>query len=186
MPFFEAVAKVRVHLDACMRADGVAGFGAACSEALDGPAYFLAVHGGEVAVLCGGDRASSGGFVMSGGVFEESSVAALGLDDLEPRLVGVAAAQDIVGELCSCFGSASLAGEMEHPAREDVGEFDKVPGHRVAVMLHDVDALPDFDPVAGEAAEWLVHAGEEGDGAGVGGFAGFDHELGEEFCFFGG
>ena len=49
---------------------------------------------------------------------------------------------------------------------------------------HDVDALPDLDPVAGEAAEGLVHGGEEGDGAGAGGFAGLHHEFGEEFGFF--
>ncbi len=49
-----------------------------------------------------------------------------------------------------------------------------------ALGAHDVDALPDLDPVAGEAAEWLVHAGEERDGAGAGGFAGLDHEFGEE------
>ena len=47
------------------------------------------------------------------------------------------------------------------------------------MALQDVDALPDFDPVAGEAAEGLVHGGEEGDGAGAGGFAGLDHEFGE-------
>ena len=51
-------------------------------------------------------------------------------------------------------------------------------------LLQDVDALPDLDPVAGEAAEGLVHAGEEGDGAGAGGFAGLDHEIGEELGFF--
>jgi hypothetical protein len=39
---------------------------------------------------------------------------------------------------------------------------------------------PDFDPGAGESAEGLVVVGEEGDGAGTGGFAGLDHELGEE------
>jgi len=61
-----------------------------------------------------------------------------------------------------------VAGEVKHPAGEDVGE------------LHDVDALPDLDPVSGEAAEGLVHAGEESGGAGAGGFAGADHEFGEE------
>ena len=74
-----------------------------------------------------------------------------------------------------------MAGEVEHPAGEDVGEFDEVGGHGVAVLLHDVDALPDLDPVAGEAAEGLVHGGEESGGAGAGGFAGLDHEFGEEF-----
>src|SRR5216683_3562535 len=46
---FEFVAELGVHLDAGVGGDGVAGFGAACAEALDGPAYFFAVHGGEVA-----------------------------------------------------------------------------------------------------------------------------------------
>ncbi len=45
---------------------------------------------------------------------------------------------------------------------------------------HDVDALPHLDPVAGEAAEGLVHAGEKSHGAGAGGFAGLDHELCED------
>jgi hypothetical protein len=74
-----------------------------------------------------------------------------------------------------------VAGEVEHPAGEDVGEFDQVGGHRVSVLLHDVDALPDLDPVAGESAEGFVHGGEERGGAGAGGFAGLDHEFGKEF-----
>ncbi len=57
-------------------------------------------------------------------------------------------------------------------------------GDGVAAALHDVDALPDLDPVAGEAAEGLVHGGEEGDGAGAGRVAGLDHELGEEAGVF--
>ena len=73
-----------------------------------------------------------------------------------------------------------MAGEVKHPAGEDVGELDEVGGHGVSVLLHDVDALPDLDPVSGEAAEGLVHAGEESGGAGAGGFAGADHEFGEE------
>ncbi len=44
----------------------------------------------------------------------------------------------------------------------------------------DVCALPYFDPVAGEATEGFVVIGEECDGAGAGGFAGLDHEFGEE------
>ena len=77
-----------------------------------------------------------------------------------------------------------MAGEVEHPAGEDIGERDEVVGHGVSMLLHDVDAFPDFDPVAGEAAEGLVHAGEKGDSASVGGFSGFNHELCEEFGFF--
>ena len=65
-----------------------------------------------------------------------------------------------------------MAGEVEHPSGENVGETDEIGGHGMAVLFHDVDALPDFDPVAGEAAEGLVHGGEERDGAGAGGFAG--------------
>ena len=61
---------------------------------------------------------------------------------------------------------------------------DEVGRHGVAVFspfgAQDVDALPDFDPVAGEAAEGFVRDGEERDGAGAGGFAGLDHEFGEE------
>jgi len=77
-----------------------------------------------------------------------------------------------------------LAGEVKHPAGEGVGEFDEVARHGVAVLLHDVDALPDLDPVAREAAERLVHGGEECGGACAGCFAGLHHELGEEFGSF--
>ena len=108
----------------------------------------------------------------------------MSVDDFEEGFEGCAGGEDFVGERCAVFGSVGVAGEVEHPAGEDVGEFDEVGGHGVTVLLHDVDALPDFDPVAGEAAEGLVHAGEEGDGAGAGGFAGLHHELGEEFGFF--
>ena len=121
-----------MHLDAGVGGDGVAGFGAACSEALDGPAYLFAVHGGEIAGGWGGEGAGGGGFVVGGGVFEDGGVAALGFDDVEPRFVGGAAAEDFVGELCALFGCGGLAGEVEHPAGEDVGEFDEVGGHGVA------------------------------------------------------
>ena len=163
---------------------GSPGLSAACSEALDGPAYLLAVHGGEVAGLWGGESRGRGGFVEGGGVFEDGGVAALGLEILSQACRRAPLREDFVGELGSCFGSVGVAGEVEHPAGEDVGEVDEVGGHGVTRALHDVDALPDFDPVAGEAAEGLVHGGEERDGAGAGGFAGVDHELGEEFGFF--
>jgi len=173
-----------VHLDAGVGADGVAGFGTACSQALDGPAYLLAVHRGEVAVLWGGDGAGAGGFVVGGGVFEEGDVSSLSLDDFEEGFEGGTGCEDFVGKLCALCWSIGVSGEVQHPAREDVGEFDEVGGRGVAVLLHDVDALPDFNPVAGEAAERLVHAGEERDGTGTGGLAGLDHELGEEFGAF--
>ena len=184
-PALSLVAEFGVHLDAGVGADGIAGFGAACAETLDGPADLFAVHAGEIAGVGGGEGAGGGGLVEGGGVFEDGDVAALGCDDLEPGFVGGAAEEDLVGELCAGFGGGGVAGEVEHPAGEDVGELDEVGGHGVAALpLHDVDALPDFDPVAGEAAEGLVHGGEEGDGAGAGGFAGLDHELGEELGFF--
>ena len=46
---FDLVTEFGVHLDAGLGGDRVAGFGAACPEPLDGPAYLFAVHGGEVA-----------------------------------------------------------------------------------------------------------------------------------------
>jgi hypothetical protein len=165
-------------------ADGVAGFGAACAEALDGPAGLFAVDAGEEAGGFGGDGAGGGGLVVGGGVgfaFEEGDVSTLGLNDLEEGLEGCAGAEGVVRERCAGLWCVGVAGEVEHPAGEDVGELDEVAGHGVAVLLHDVDALPDLDPVAGEAAEGLVHGGEEGDGAGACGFAGLDHEFGKEF-----
>ena len=68
---------------------------------------------------------------------------------------------------------------MEHRAGEDVGEFDEVCGHGVADLLHDVDALLYFEPVAGEATKGLVVGGEQGNGAGASESAGLDHEGGE-------
>ncbi len=77
---FELVAQFGVHLDAGVGADGVAGFGAACSETLDGPAYLLAVHAGRGSRLVGrGDGAGGGGFVECGGVFEDGWCLRLGL-----------------------------------------------------------------------------------------------------------
>ena len=73
---------------------------------------------------------------------------------------------------------------MKHPAGEDGGEGDEIGGERVEFALEYVYTFPDFEPVSGEAAEGLVHGGEEGDGTGSGGFAGLDHELGEEAGVF--
>ena len=78
---FEFVAEFGAHLDAGVRGDGVAGFGAAGSEALDGPAYSFAVHRGEVTGGWGGERASGGGLVVGRGVFEDGDVAVLGGDN---------------------------------------------------------------------------------------------------------
>jgi len=173
-----------VHLDAGVGADGVAGFGAPCAEALNGPADLFAVHVGEIAGVSGGECARGSGLMVRCGIVEDGDVAALGCDDLEPGFVGGAAEQDVVGEYCAVFWRSGVSGEVEHPAGEDVRECDQVGRHGMAVLgavgAHDVDALPDLDPVAGEAAEWLVHAGEECDGASAGGFAGLDHEFGEE------
>ena len=59
------------------------------------------------------------------------------------------------------------------------GELDEVVAERVGMALKDLDALGDFDPVAGKAAEGLVHAREESDGLDAGLGAGLDHEAGE-------
>ena len=206
-----------------MGADGVAGAGAAGSKALDGPADFGAVHGGEVAGFVCGDGAGGGGLVEGGGVGESGEVgfrvqglgsgrlfsgggrrrnagvpplraARSGRDDelrgrrrgclegghLEEVFVGGAVGEELVGEEGAGFGGWGFAAEVEHVAGEDGRELDEVGGHGVADAFEDVDALPDFDPVAGEAAEGLVHGGEEGNGAGAGELSGFDHEAGEE------
>lgn len=184
MTGFDRVAKFGMHLDAGMGADGIAGFGSACTETLNGPAYLFAVHGGEVSGVGGGEGARGGVEVVGGGVVEEGDVAALGGYDSDPCFEGCAAEKDLVGELSSCFGSGGFTCEMKHPAGEEVRELDEVGGEGVTILdacgAQDVDALPDFDPVAGEAAEGFVVIGEEGDGASAGGFAGLDHEFGEE------
>ena len=74
--------------------------------------------------------------------------------------------------------AAPASGVAAWPARWSIQpermlvRCDEVGGQGVATALHDVDALADLAPVAGEAAEGLGHVGEEGDGAGAGGFAG--------------
>lgn len=176
-----------MHFDAGVGTDGVAWFRSTGPQALDRPAYLFAVHGGEIAILCGGDGAGGGGFVMVGGVgvaFEDGEVSSLSLDDFEEGLEGRAAAENFIGERGAISGSLGVASEIEHPAGENVGELNEIRGEGMAVLLHDVDALPDLDPIAGEAAEGFVHAGEKCDGACAGGFAGLHHELGEEFGFF--
>jgi len=118
------------------------------------------------------------------GIVKDGDVAALVGYYSDPRFEGCAAEEDLVGELRAFLGSGGVTGEVEHPAGEDVRELDEIGGHGVAILntmrAHDVDALPDLDPVTGEAAEGLVVVSEQGDGACAGGFAGLDHELGEE------
>jgi len=64
-------------------------------------------------------------------------------------------------------------------AGEDEGEIDEVAAEWVRTALKDFDALGDFEPVAGEAAERLLHAGEESDGRGAGAGSGLNHEGGQ-------
>jgi len=118
------------------------------------------------------------------GMIEDAGVAALGCDDLEPGGVGGAVAEELVGEKCAGFWGFGAVGEVEHPAGEDVGEVDEVSGHGMAVLLHDVDALFYLQPVSGVAADGLGVVGDEGDGAGSGGLAGFNHEAGEQAGVF--
>jgi len=105
----------------------------------------------------------------------------VGVDDWEEGFEGGSGGEDFVGEGGALLGGVGVAGEVEHPAAEDVGEVDEVGGAGVAILFHDVDAFPHFDPVAGEAAEGLFHSGEEGNGAGSGEGAGLDHKVGEVF-----
>jgi len=163
---FYLFAELDVHLEAGVGADWIAGVEAAGSEALDGPAYFRAVHGTKVAGGFGFEDAGGFGFVEGGGVsiaFHDGDVAAVGLDDFEEGFEGCSRVEDVVGEGCACFGGVGVTGEVEHPTGEDVGEVDEIGGARVAVLLHDVDALPHLDPVAGEAAQGFFHSGEESD-----------------------
>ena len=84
----------------------------------------------------GGEGAGGGGFVVGGGLASPSKMemsSALGFDDFEEGFEGGAAAEDFVGECCAIFGGVGVAGEVEHPAGEDVGEFDEVGGHGVTV-----------------------------------------------------
>lgn len=124
------------------------------------------------------------GFVEDFGMVEDGGVAALGCDDLEPRFVRRSGGHVVIGEEGAGFGGFGVAGEMEHPAGENVCDFDEVGREGVADALHDVHALQDLQPVAGVASEGLIHLGEEGDRSGPGGFAGLDHEVGEEASVF--
>jgi hypothetical protein len=70
-----------MHLDAGLGGDGISGLGASCSEALDSPAYLLAVHRGQVARCGSGENAGCTGLVHGGGVFEDCDVSSLSFDD---------------------------------------------------------------------------------------------------------
>ncbi len=173
----DGVTEFGVDLDAGVGADGAAGDGAAGSEALHGPAGLDGVDLGEEAGGRGEEYCGGG---CEGRLVEDAGVAALGADDAEPCLPGGAGREIRVGKRGAVLGRGGVAGEVEHPAGEQVREFDQVGGERVPPVLEDVDALADFEPVAGEAADGLRVVGEEGDGAGAGGFAGFDHQAGEQ------
>ena len=175
----QVVAEFGVHFDAGVCADGIAGAGAAGAETLNGPSDLLAVHAAEEACLRGVYRALGGGFVLGERVFEDGGVAALCLDDAEPGGVGGAAAEKLLRDGDPFFGGRGAAGEVEHVTGQCEGELDEVVAERVGMALKDLDALGDFDPVAGKAAEGLVHAREESDGLDAGFGAGLDHEAGE-------
>jgi hypothetical protein len=88
---FKMRAKFGMHLDAGVGADRVAGFGAACSEALNGPANLLAIHRGEIAGARGGEGFLRQWLVVNsrvGFAFKEGDVSALSLNDLEEGLKG--------------------------------------------------------------------------------------------------
>ena len=176
----DAVAEFGVDFDAGVGVDGAAGDESSRTEALDSPADGGGVDGGEEAGDFGAEGAGGGRLVKGFGVGEDAGVAALGCDDCEPGFFCGAGAKEFVGEDGAGLGGGSVVGEVEHPPGEDVGEFDEVGGESVAAVLEDVDALEDFEPVAGVAPDGLGVIGEEGDGAGAGGFAGFDHEAGEQ------
>ena len=116
---------------------GSPGLSAAGAEALYGPADLGAVHGGEKAAGGGGEGAGGGGLVVRGGV-------AAAKMEMSPPWVSMILSQALKAaperrisseRLAPCFGCGGVAGEVEHPAGEDVGELDEVGGHGVAVLL---------------------------------------------------
>ena len=113
-------------LDAGVRADGVARFGAARSQPLYSPPHLLAIHSRQISRALSLEDARRARLVECGGVAEDAGVSALCGDDLQPGLVGGAGAQQIVGELRAGLGSGALSREMQHPAAEDVRQLDQV------------------------------------------------------------
>ena len=180
----KAIAEFGVHLDPGVGADGLAGAIAAGAEALHGPADGGAIHAREEARVRGpeGCGCGRGGWCAKGlSKAERSPPCARTIP--RPGIVGAAAAEEIVGEGVAGSGCWREAGEVEHVAGEGEREIDEVAAVRVGggtSELEDLNALGDLEPVAGEAAERLVHGGEECDGAGAGGLACLDHEIGEE------
>ena len=131
-----------------------------------------------------------GGGVGDGG-HGGRDVVRLQLDHLQEAPVGRAVGEEFGGEHGAGFGSRGLPSQVEHVAGERVGESRrselrpqllewKSEGEVGREVLEEFEALLHLDPVAGEAAERLVHGGEQGDGARAGPFAGFDHEAGEQ------
>ena len=102
----------------------------------------------------------------------------------EPGFVGGAGFEDFVGELCAGFGGGGMAGEVEHPAGEDVGEVDEVggAGWRCCFMMstHSQTStqLPEKRP---RGSSMVVRRATVRVPAR---FAGLDHEVGEVFGVF--
>ncbi len=122
----DAVAQFGVDFDAGVGVDRASGDEAACAEALYCPAGGDGVDGGEEARRLGVHGGGGADLVEAGGVVEDGGVSALGLDHAQPGLVSGATDEELVGYDCACFGRGCVAGEVEHPAGEQVGELDEV------------------------------------------------------------
>jgi hypothetical protein len=68
---------------------------------------------------------------------------------------------------------------MDHPAGEDERELAQVFAFGGRWLRSSSTDSTKLDPVAGGAAQRLAHVGEQGDGAGSGGFGGGHHEGGQ-------
>ena len=159
----DAVAELGVHLDAGVGADRRAGVGTAGTEALHRPADLLAVHCGKKARAGCGKGARRGGVVEGGGrgegVLRCGVVVRLHLDHLEEAAVGGAVGEELRREECTGFGRGGLSAEVEHVARERVGQREEVGGEAKLFrrkgegalrreVLKEFEALLDLDPVA--------------------------------------
>jgi hypothetical protein len=95
-------------------------------------------------------------------VVDNSWVAALLLDDSPEALEAVARGDGGAGLARAVAGVDSDTTEDQHARRQLDGDVDQI---RRAPALQHIEAFDHFEGVANRAAEWRVHAGDDGFGA---------------------
>ena len=109
-------------------------------------------------------------------IVNDAFIAALETNALLEFFLGLAGDDHLFGKLAAFFEGLGAFAEKKHPC----GKFDaQFAEFRSAAAAENIDALGDFVGVAGHAAKWLVHIGNERDDFFAHALAGFDHDFSE-------